>query len=439
MTEEIQQANQRKKEGEGPVQFFHHQIKAYYSEKRIIALIGGTGSGKTWFGPYWVLKRLQERPNSQILAIGISYQRHVIRVMVKRVEDFCKAYKIPYTMNLSTATLTFHTNNSQILFGSAENAMSLEGSHLEGGAWLDEVGQMSRIAYDVAERRTNLHKAPILLTSVPYFTNFLKTDIYDPYLEGKRTDVEWIHCRSLDNLQFDPELVAEIKARRRPEYFEIFFEGNFARPYGLIYDVPLTEDIIVDPEAEFPKGIPKEWPCFSGHDFGINDPNAAVWGRLDPAQDILYIVAEYEAPTLTMRAHIERWVNAGLEVDGAFGDPSGADQMLTAGELGYPIIGANNDILAGIDIVYDRFQTGRLRVFPECKMLLDYKEQYVWDKDPNDEDELRDKPANPQASRHMMDALRYLSMGIQENYMASSGGAPLVSVRRKMIRTNYDG
>lgn len=425
-------------EGAGPAEFFHHQLKAHYSNKRMIALIGGTGSGKTWYAPYWIVTKRLVQPNSQLLAIGLSYQRHVERVMIKRIEDFLKAWKVPYIMNRSTATLTLKNNNSQILFGSAENALSLEGSHLEGGAWLDECGQMPRVAYDVAERRTNLHKAPILMTSVPYYLNWLKTDIYDPYLSGTRTDVEWIHCRSLDNLSFDPELLEEIKARRRPEYFQIYFEGNFTKPFGLIYDDPTTSDIIVDPEIEFPNGIPSYWPCFSGHDFGMNDPNAAVWARLDPNRDILYIVAEYEAPSLTMRAHIQRWKDAGLEVDAAFGDPSGADQMATADELGYPIMKSNNDILAGIDLVYDRFKTGRLRVFPNCKALVDYRESYVWAKDSNTEDTLLDKPANPQPARHMMDALRYLVIGLQENFMLMDERVPLVITRRRRIQTNFD-
>lgn len=434
----MEETKKRVPEGQGPAEFYHHQVRAHYSEKRIIALIGGTGAGKTYYAPYWLFTKRLSKPNSQALAIGLSYQRHVVRVMIKRCEDFLRAWKIPYTMNLSTATLTVHNNNSQLLFGSAENALSLEGSHLEGGAWIDEGGQMARVAYDVAERRTNLHKAPILITTVPYFNNWLKTDIYDPYLSGARTDVEWIHCRSLDNLSFDPELVAEIKARRRPEYFEIFFEGNFARPYGLIFDDPPSADLIVDPEREFPRGIPAHWPCFSGHDFGMNDPNAAVWARLDPNNDILYVIAEYEAPSLTMRAHIQRWKQAGLEVDAAFGDPSGADQMATADELGYPIQKANNDILAGIDLVYDRFKTGRLKVFPNCKALLDYRESYVWAKNANDEDDLLDKPANPQPARHMMDALRYLVIGLQENFMTLDERGPLVAVRRKMIQANYD-
>lgn len=438
MLDNVQVASSKPKEGSGPAQMYHFQIRAFQSEKRIIAIIGGTGSGKTWMAPYIIVTKWLAPPNTRAMAIGLGYARHVERIMVHRMEEFCNNWKIPYVMNRGTATLTLKNNNSQLIFGSSENPLSLEGAHLEGGCWIDEAGQMPRLAWEVAERRTNLHKAPLLLTSVPYYLNWLKKEIYDPYLVGERTDVEWISCKSLDNLEYDPEIVAQIKARRRPEYFAIFFEGEFSKPFGLIYDDPPSEDIIVDPEVEFPNGIPPYWPSFSGHDFGINDPNAAVWGRLDPNRDILYIVAEYEAPSLTMRAHVTRWQQAGLEVDAAFGDPSGADQMMTAEEHGYPIAKANNDILAGIDLVYDRFKTGRLRVFPNCKALVDYRESYVWAKSSSDEDELLDRPAKPQAARHMMDALRYMVFGIHENYMIMNERTPVAIAHRRRIQTNFD-
>jgi hypothetical protein len=394
--------------------------------------VGGTGSGKTWYSPYWIIKRL-EKPQSRLLAIGLGYEKHVQRVMVNRLAEFFDNYKIAYTFNKTAQEMTLRHNGSQIIFGSAENAMSLEGTHLEGGCWIDEAGQMPRIAWDVADRRTKLFKAPTLITTVPYFYNWLKTDIYDPWLAGDRNDVDWIHCRSLDNLIFDEKDIEEVRKRRRPEYFEIFYEGNFAKPYGLIYDDPDTKDLIVDIDKEFPNGIPVDWPMFSGHDFGINDPNAAVWGILSP-NDVLFIVAEYEAPTLTMRSHIDRWNRAGLGTpDMAFGDPSGADQMLTAGELGFSVQKTNNDILAGIDLVYDRFKTNRLRIFPGCRQLIDYREQYVWKKNPRNEDELMDKPEDPQNSRHMMDALRYLVMGIFENYGSAQEGGPLVVTRRRFL------
>src|SRR5712671_2004923 len=136
----------RWEEGKSPARFFHHQLKAYHSQQRIIALVGGTGSGKTWYAPYWILKRLNQVPGSRLLAIGLGYTKHVERVMIKRLEDFLRAYAVPYNLNRSTATLTLIPNGSQIIFGSAENPLSLEGTHLEAGAWIDEAGQMPRVA-----------------------------------------------------------------------------------------------------------------------------------------------------------------------------------------------------------------------------------------------------------------------------------------------------
>jgi hypothetical protein len=359
-----------------------------------------------------------------MLAIGMGYQRHVERVMVYELERVLKEHGIAYDYNKSTASIKLF-NGSEIIFGSADNPTSLEGPHVDGGCWIDEAGYMPRLAWDVATRRTDFHQAPILVTSVPYFLNWLKTDLYDHWIgacdcaakgvECYRDQIDWIPCRSYDNLEYSDTVLKRIKATRRPEYYDIYIEGKFARPFGLIYGDPDNSDIVVDPSTTFPHGIPNDWPCYSGHDFGINDPNAALWARLAP-DGTLFIVAEYQAPQLTMARHVERWKKAGLDaVDGAWGDPSGADQMMTAAENGYNIEKANNDILYGIDLVDERFRSGKLKVFAGCRTVLDMRATYVWKKNPKNEDELIDQPEDPQPARHIMDALRYLVVGIFEN------------------------
>lgn len=349
-----------------------------------------------------------------MLAIGMGYQVHVERVMIASLEDCFKQYNVRYNMNHSTKVMTLF-NESQILFGSAENPQSLEGPHVDGGAWLDEAGYMGIEAWNVTKRRTDFWQAPILITTVPYYLNWIKK-LYDEYQAGDDS-IDWIKCKSSDNIEFSKEQLEKNKANRRPEYYQIYHEGEFAKPIGLIYDAPDNAEVLFDPEKEFPDGIPNDWPCYSGHDFGISNPNSAVWGRLSP-DDTLYIIAEYQAPELTMRQHVERWRRAGLDyVDGSFGDPAAADQMLTAQQEGFPIEKANNDILFGIDLVYDRFNTGRLRIAKECETLLDFRTQYVWKKDPHNEDAVFDEPQKPQPAEHMMDALRYLCTGIFENLM----------------------
>jgi phage terminase large subunit len=385
----------------------------------------------TWYAPYWVLKQL-EKPGSRLLAIGLGYQRHVERTMIRELEECFKRHGIPYDLNKSLAEMTLY-NGAKILFGSADNPMSLEGAHVDGGAWIDEAGQMPRLAWDVANRRTGFSGAPILLTTVPYFHNWLKKEVFDPYQSHERDDIEWIKCKSSDNLEYDPRTLDTAKRFRRPEYYSIYHEGEFAKPEGLIYPEPPDHDIIFDPEDAFSDGMPDSWPCYAGHDFGINNPTVGLWGRLAP-NDTLYIVAEYEAPEMTMKNHIERWRRAGLDViDKAWGDPAGADYMLTAKELGYDIEKANNDILAGVDLVYDRFVTGRLKIASDCKYLIDYRNQYVWQKNPKNEDESLDKPDKGSPGDHMMDALRYLCYGIFEHTSGNTEFQPFISIRSKRV------
>lgn len=376
-----------------------------------------------------------------MLAIGMGYQIHVERVMIASLEDCFKKFNVRYEMNHSTKIMTLF-NESQILFGSSENPTTLEGPHVDGGAWMDEAGYMQRAAWDVVKRRTDYWQAPILITTIPYFPGWLKTDVYahaagicDCVKKGIKclaADIEWIPCKSSDNLAYSRDVLEQNKANRRPEYYAIYHEGLFAQPVGLIYGDPPNEDVLFDPEEMFPNGIPADWPCYSGHDFGISNPNAAVWGRLAP-DDTLYIMAEYQAPEMTMKQHIERWRQAGLDyVDESFADPAGADQMLTAQQEGWQMTGANNDILFGIDLVWDRFKTGKLRIARECQALIDYRAQYVWKKNPHNEDETFDTPQKPQPAEHMMDALRYLITGIFEmQYGAMEEQRTEISVRSK--------
>jgi hypothetical protein len=99
--------------------------------------------------------------------------------------------------------------------------------------------------------------------------------------------------------------------------------------------------------------------------------------------------------------------------------------------MGYPMEAGENAVNYGIDLVYDRMKTGRLKVWRGLKTFMDYRNQYVWAQDPHDEDQLLDKPKKPQPAEHLMDALRYMCAGI-----AGYSQAPTISmgsVRRKQL------
>lgn len=423
------------------------QIRAMESEKRICAFVGGTGAGKTWLGPHKWLKRVRERPGCRSMAIGMQYERHVVNVMQKALTDFLDAFQINYKLVTGKRLILPGYKNSEIIFGSAEKPESLEGPHLDGLVWMDEAGYMSPFAYEVARRRSGFHAdlgTQLYISTIPYLPGWLKQQVYEPWLAGD-PNIDWIHARSVDNPKYSLAEIEHAFQTWRPEKFATIYLGEFAKPYGQIYPVPESDgELLFDQEVDFPEGMPEDWPCFAGHDFGVNAPTTGVWGRLDPDNDILYVIAEYERGGMSGLDHYHEWRALGLDfVDVAFGDPSNPDVWLTLStpEIGYPVIAGENAVLYGIDCVYDRMATlsvdhrgrpsRRLRVARGLNTLLDYRQRYIWDTETNDPEQLIDKPKKPQQAEHLMDALRYLCVGIVLNGVAQ--GPPVVSANRKDV------
>lgn len=406
------------------VGFWPFQVKAWQSPRKIIAVVGGTGSGKTWFAPKWVHKKLLAKPDVRGIGVGTGYNTHVVRVMWYEIEKYLREVGEPYVPNKRDQTITLRKNGSQLMFGSAENPLSLEGPHIEF-AWMDEAGMMPRIAWDVVQRRTAHKSGQILITTIPYFDGWLRGDVYDAWLAGD-SSIEWIQCKTSDNKTYPPEEIERFRRTWSPAKFKRFFEGDWSTVDGLIWPDPSDADCVVDPF-----NVPDEWPAFSAHDFGMNAPTTGVWGRLSP-DDVLYIVADYEHTGETIDYHVEQWRQSGLtSVDCAWGDPANPEVWLRATELGYPVLKANNSVLAGLDAVYARFVTGRLKIWRNCKTLIDHRRTYRWETAPKDDTIRMDRPKKPQPAEHVCDALRYLTMGV--NDYGLSGIDPMVISRGRKI------
>jgi terminase large subunit-like protein len=346
--------------------------------------------------------------------------------MVYELEKLLKSLQVRYELNKKEHVLTLLSNGSQMLFGSSENPLSLEGAHVDF-VWIDEGGQMARVAWEVAQRRTGMCDGPILITTIPYYEGWLKTEVYDPWLAGDQ-DITWISCKTTDNVEYSRKEFDRAQRTWHPAKFATHYLGQWAKAFGLIFPDPDDKDIIVEPFD-----IPEDWPAFAGHDWGYNAPTTGVWARLSP-DDVLYITHDYEVSELTIDEHLEGWDRLGLTfIDEAFGDPAAVDQWTRAQQLGYPVYGANNAVAAGIDLIAERLRTGRLKIFRGCKRWLDHRATYRWAKSPLDEEVLLDRPAKPQNAEHVMDATRYLVMGVAEMTGSTVKSEPLVIARRRNL------
>lgn len=169
---------------------------------------------------------------------------------------------------------------------------------------------------------------------------------------------------------------------------------------GLIYPFDLDTTL----EKDFP--IPKFWPRAFALDVGWNR-TAALWGALDREQDVLHIFSEHyqgeQEPILHARAIKARgeWMKGVI-------DPASRGRSQIDGQKlfeiyqkeGLKLYIADNAVEAGIYEVWQRLQTGRLKIFKSCTNLL--RELSLYHRD--------DKGKIAKTNDHLCDCLRYLCM-----------------------------
>lgn len=171
---------------------------------------------------------------------------------------------------------------------------------------------------------------------------------------------------------------------------------------GAIYPIEQSE-IIVDPFA-----IPAYFAKGYGMDVGWNR-TAAAFGAWDRDNDVLYIYAEHYRGQAEPSIHADAIRARGDWLIGAI-DPASRGRAQKDGEqllgiyreLGLNLQLANNAVEAGILEVWQRFSSGRLKIFRSCQNVLNEHRLYRRD----------EKGRIVKEFDHLMDAIRYLVLAM---------------------------
>ena len=161
---------------------------------------------------------------------------------------------------------------------------------------------------------------------------------------------------------------------------------------GLVFPIA-EEDVVCDPID-----IPTHWPRICGLDFGWNHPTAAVWIAWDRDSDIAYVYDSYAMRQEAVPIHASaiksrgNWIPVIWPMDGRQAD-KGSGKSLTEQ---YRQEGCNmlrehftnppsqgqkdgtggNSVEAGIQEMYTRMQTKRLKIFKNQDKLLQELRMY---------------------------------------------------------------
>jgi hypothetical protein len=398
------------------------QARAWKSERRFVFVLAGTQSGKTSWGPWWLEREIRRRGAGDYLAVTSSYDLFKLKMLpslretfehLLRIGRYWSGDRILELKDPTTGKFWARTQTDpmwgRIILRSAESGGGLEAT-TANAAWLDEVGQdaFTLETWEAILRRLSLAQGRVLGTTTPYMVNWLKVEVYDRWVAGD-PQFEVIQFHSSQNPAFPPEEQERAKATMPAWRYRMFYEGQFTRPAGMVYDCFDEEVHVVEPF-----GIPASWPRYVGVDFGgVN--TALVWLAEDVRSRCYYLYEESLEGGQTTKEHARAALHKsrGTNLIGCWGGAksegqSRADWKVEGFTVREPPVW---DLEAGIQRVYGLLKEKRLKIFHTCRGIRDEFGSYRRKLDPSGQptDEIEAK-----RTFHRIDATRYVCAALNQ-------------------------
>jgi hypothetical protein len=403
------------------------QLRAWDSQKRIVAILAGTQGGKTSFLPWLLWREVQRCGAGDYIAATASYDLFklkflpALREVFEHLFGWGRYWSGDRLIELADpATGQFQAKRAddpmwgRIILRSAESGGGLE-SATARAALLDEAGQdgFTLDIWEAVRRRVALTRGRLLLGTTIYNMGWLKQQVYDPWEKAKQQhpEIDVIQFDSTENPAFPREEYERARAEMQPWKFDMFYRGRYSRPAGLIYD-SFDEHLHLTPRF----AIPDEWPRFMGLDFGgVN--TAALFYAEEPGTGRLYLYREYLEGGRTAQEHARALLANEPGTPICIGGSKSEGQWrreFRAG--GLPVREPDiTEVEIGIARVYGAHKAGEIRVFDDLTGYLGQKRSYSRKLDATGEptEAIEDK-----ATFHYLDAERYI-IGWKRRRMAT--------------------
>ncbi len=384
------------------IQLHSGQTAIFQTDARYVALIAGTGGGKTFVGPYWLAREIGKNPQG-IYGVGAPTYPMLSRVTAPELVNAFKGTTLEGEYKESRHEYLLPTGGIIYLW-STDNPDHAEGGQYDA-IWLDEAGQMKRWIWVVAQARLGFKMGKLLFTTTPYNLGWMYREIYVPAKRQSEElgDLDYFvsQFRSIDNPYY-PKIEFERAKRTMDERtFAMRYMGEFRKMAGLVwpeFDGWVCQlDEVTEAHGKA-LAAPESVNWVGGIDWGYNNPFVGLSGFVD-RDDVLWLYAERCLTNVLLEPHSKHLD----ERTTYYADPSGLLEINEMNKLGVMVQKSINDIEMGIERVTARGKTGRLRISPECRNLISEAETYHYKED-------TDKPVKEHD--HCVDALRYVIMGV---------------------------
>ena len=391
--------------GEVKLHLHPGQAKAWDSDRRFVFVIAGTQGGKTTFGPWWIEREIHECGKGDYLVVTSTYDLFKLKLLPSMLKVF--EQNLGWHYLIKDRTLYSPDEETRIILRSADAEGGLESATAKA-AWLDECGQdkFKLTAWEAVQRRLSLSQGRVLATTTPYNMGWLKTQVFDRWRKGD-DDYQVISFKSIDNPAFPMEEYERARDTLPTWKFRMFYQGEFARPAGMIYSDFNDQIHVIDPVP-----LKKEWSRYVGIDFGAVN-TALVWMAHDTDKDCYYLYRESLEGNMTTKEHAAKaksHARTEKVVVWTGGAKSEKQQRMDWRAEGIAVREPRiSDVEAGIDRVIELLKTHRLFIFNTCTGIIDEFGTYSRELDADGKPTAKIKDKN---DYHRLDAIRYDVAGI---------------------------
>lgn len=372
--------------------------------KRIVLMLGGIRSGKTYAGAREALRRIYMHPYTRGIGWIVSPTFPMSLVVEREFENACQITETESLIlkkNINERSYLLyppkgHLKPYRVEIKSAEHPDRLRGASLDW-IWMDEAAMMSEETWKILLGRVLDSKGVIFLTTTPKGRNWIYTEIFQRSVNDDRIGI--VKALTVDNEYLDKKDIEYLQSGYSMQFAQQELAAEFVNFEGLVYHSFNFDKNVVPPITAFPEGA----EMISGLDFGLHDPTVHLWVMKHNGR--FYVVDEYYAKDRTLEDHarsiksnywdryvIRRWA-----------DPSGGQERLDFDKYGIGTYEAKNDIRPGINAVQRLFEDNKLFIARNCLETL--KEISVYQYKSKEGRNSLDEPVD--YANHTMDALRY--------------------------------
>ncbi|CAN5142817.1 PBSX family phage terminase large subunit [soil metagenome] len=367
---------------------------AFLTETRYLLLMGGAGSGKSYFAAQKILQRMRTENDHRFVVVR-KIARTIRNSVYQQMKDVIRneGWEEEFKFSESRLEIEHTGKGSTLITTGVDDPEKLKSLAQPTGIWIEEATELSARDFrqlDLRLRGETGKYLQIIFTFNPISKkNFIYKEFYT------RDEAEMKNVYKLETTHKDNEMVGdsfkEMLAEmefRDPEYYKIYALAQWGEnSNAIIYNYKLI--------SRMPEMLDE---VLYGLDFGFNNPCALI--RVGHYEKDIYLEEVFYKRKLTTPQIIELMQTRQIsETDYIYADSANPDKIKELQQSHFAVRAAEKSVFNGINKVKEY----RIHVVQNSTHLLNELDNYVWktDHDGNllDDPEKRDD--------HACDAIRY--------------------------------